>query len=210
MKRHDLCIDFETMGKDASTCAVIDCSVMIFGWERFSSNDPYSLKSIVDTKRFKLSIVDQVKNYGWKIETDTLKFWEEQEPEVRSKITPKKDDLTVKEFIKEFHNFLINSPKISYWWSRSNTFDPIILSRIFQAENKLLHLEEYLKYWRVRDTRTYIDAKLDFPKENGFVPISDSDKWNSSFKKHDSSWDVLADVLRLQQIFRAENDLELI
>jgi hypothetical protein len=197
------------MGKKATKCAVVDCSVIIFEWERFSSN-PYTIANIVDTKRFKLSVADQVKNYGWEIEKSTLQFWEEQEPEVRARVAPKKDDLTVKEFVKQFHEFLVESPKIDYWWSRSNTFDPIILSRLFEAEDKLLHLEEYLKYWRVRDTRTFIDAKLGFPKENGFVPLQDADKWNRVFKKHDSSWDVLADVLRLQQIFRAENDLNLI
>jgi hypothetical protein len=203
-----LIIDFETMGKDAGKCAVIDCSVMVFDFDRFLTN-PYTIASISQAKRFKLSVTDQVKNYGFDIDKSTLQFWEEQSPEVRANIAPKKSDLTVKEFVKQFHEFLIESPKVDYWWSRSNTFDPIILSRLFAAEGKLLHLEEYLKYWRVRDTRTFIDAKLNFPKENSFAPLVDSDKWNKVFKKHDSSWDILADVLRLQQIYRAENDLEL-
>jgi hypothetical protein len=196
------------MGKDAGKCAVIDCSVMVFDFDRFLTN-PYTIASISQTKRFKLSVTDQVKNYGFDIDKSTLQFWEEQSPEVRANIAPKKSDLTVKEFVKQFHEFLIESPKVDYWWSRSNTFDPIILSRLFAAEGKLLHLDEYLKYWRVRDTRTFIDAKLNFPKENSFSPLVDSDKWNKVFKKHDSSWDILADVLRLQQIYRAENDLEL-
>jgi hypothetical protein len=197
------------MGKDASKCAVIDCSVMIFNFERFLTNR-YTLDSISETKRFKLSVADQVKNYGWEIEKSTLQFWEEQEPEVRSKIAPKKSDLTVKQFVAEFHRFLVESPKIDYWWSRSNTFDPIILSRIFAAEDKLLHLEEYLKYWKVRDSRTYIDAKMNFKNTNGFVPMTNESLWNKSFKKHDSSWDILADVLRFQQIYLAENDLDLL
>jgi hypothetical protein len=196
------------MGKDAGKCAVIDCSVMVFDFDRFLTN-PYTIASISQAKRFKLSVTDQVKNYGFDIDKSTLQFWEEQSPEVRANIAPKKSDLTVKEFVKQFHEFLIESPKVDYWWSRSNTFDPIILSRLFAAEGKLLHLDEYLKYWRVRDTRTFIDAKLNFPKENSFSPLVDSDKWNKVFKKHDSSWDILADVLRLQQIYRAENDLEL-
>jgi hypothetical protein len=208
MSNH-LIIDFETMGKDAAKCAVIDCSVMVFNFEKFSSN-PYTLGSISETRRFKLSVADQVKNYGWEIDKSTLQFWEEQDADVRANIAPKKSDLTVKEFTKEFHEFLINSPKISYWWSRSNTFDPIILSRLFAAENKLLHLEEYLKYWKVRDTRTYIDAKMNFSTTNGFTPMLNEEKWNKAFKKHDSSWDILADVLRFQQIFRAENDLDLL
>jgi hypothetical protein len=205
----NLVIDFETMSKDASRCAVIDCSVMLFDTDRFRDR-PYTLESLSDTRRFKLSISDQVKNYGWSIDKDTLSFWEGQDPEVRAHVSPKRTDLTVSEFVKEFHTFLVKSPRIDYWWSRSNTFDPIILSRLFASQDKLLHLEEYLKYWRVRDTRTFIDAKLNFPKENGFVPITDTDLWNRKFRKHDSSWDVLADVLRMQQLCRAENDLELL
>ena len=56
--------------------------------------------------------------------------------------------------------------------------------------------------------RTYIDAKFNFETQNGFCPVSDTSTWDRNFKKHDSSWDVLADVLRLQAIVRAENDLE--
>lgn len=208
-KRYDLCIDFETMAKDANSCAVIDCSVIVFDWDRFLTN-PYTLKDINLTKRFKLSIKDQVANYDWVIEKQTIAFWEEQSAEVRSKIVPKKDDLTVKEFTSEFINYLIDNGKIEYWWSRSNTFDPIILSRLFKSQNKLLAMEEYLKFWRVRDTRTYIDAKFDFKTKNGFIPISNETAWEQNFKEHDSSWDVLADVLRLQAIIRAENDLEMI
>lgn len=204
-----LIIDFETIGKTAIDCAIIDCSVMIFNFERFLTN-PYTLDSISETKKFKVSVADQVNNYGWKVDNEVLQFWEEQEPDVRSKIAPKKSDLTVKEFVRQFHEFLILSPKIDYWWSRSNTFDPVILTRIFAAEGKLLHLEEYLKYWKVRDTRTYIDTKMNFKSTNGFIPITNESLWNKSFKKHDSSWDILADVLRFQQIYLAENDLDLL
>jgi len=206
--KHDFIIDFETFGKDAQKCAVIDCSVMVFSWDKMVSNDPYTTSDIFRTKRFKLSVVDQVKNYGWEIDKSTVEWWESLGPEVRKNIKPSSDDLTVEQFTKQFHNFLIESPKIEYWWSRSNTFDPIILGRIFQSQDKLLHMEEYLKYWRVRDTRTYIDAKFDFGQKNGFVPIADEQLWEQKFKEHDSSWDILADVLRLQAIRRAEHDLE--
>lgn len=208
--RNDLIIDFETMGKNSRNCAVIDCSIMVFSWDKFLSSEPYTSKDIVRAKRFKLSVKDQVTNHGWVIEPDTLKFWEEQPSDVRTKIAPKSDDLTVEEFVTQVHQFLIDSPPISYWWSRSNTFDPIVLWRLFEAQGKTKILDEYLKYWRVRDTRTHIDAKLDFPKVNGFVPVEDETFWNQVFKQHDSSWDVLADVLRLQAIARAEKDLEVV
>ena len=41
--RNDLIIDFETMGQDVHNCAVIDMSVMVFHWYKFTFNDPYNL-----------------------------------------------------------------------------------------------------------------------------------------------------------------------
>lgn len=206
--RNDFIIDFETFGKDAQSCAVIDCSVMVFNWDKMVSDNPYTTADITKTKRFKLSVMDQVKNCGWTVDRSTVEWWETQDPEVRKHIKATPQDLSVADFCKQFHDFLIESPKIDYWWARSNTFDPIIISRIFQSQNKLLHMEEYLKYWKVRDTRTYIDAKFDFGQKNGFVPISNEERWSQTFKEHDSSWDILADVLRFQAIRRAEHDLE--
>jgi hypothetical protein len=211
MSRYDLIIDFETMSKKAQKCAVIDCSIMVFNWDRFVSNNPYTIKDISLTKRFKLSVADQVKNYNFEIDKSTLSFWEQQDAEVRANIKPKNTDLTVSQFIKEFTDALIESPKIEYWWSRSNTFEPIILSRLFETQDKTLQMEEYLKFWKVRDTRTFIDAKFDFKQHNSFIPVDSTEKeWNKVFKKHDSSWDILADVLRMQAIVRAEQDLEMI
>jgi len=207
--RNDLIFDFETMGQDVNKCAVIDVSVMVFNWEKMVSDDPYTLADISKCKKFKLNISEQVKDYGWKIDESTLKFWGEQSKEVRANISPKTSDLSVADFVKQFTDFLIEGPKIKYWWSRSNTFDPIILDRLFQSQDKLAHLQQHLKFWTVRDTRTYIDAKFDFTlKKNGFAPCANDEKWDSVFKAHDSSWDILADVLRLQSIQRAENDLE--
>ena len=62
--------------------------------------------------------------------------------------------------------------------------------------------------WKVRDVRTFIDAKFDFSTRSGFVPLADEKYWNEAFVAHDSTHDVAADVLRLQAIYRAENDLE--
>ena len=78
-----------------------------------------------------------------------------------------------------------------------------------KSQNKVNHLQSHLQHWKVRDTRTFIDAKFDFGlKKNGFNPCANEEKWDSVFKAHDSAWDVLADVMRLQSITRAENDME--
>lgn len=204
----DLIIDFETMGTEPTTCAAIDVSVMVFDWDRFTSDNPYTTKDIKETVRFKLSVEDQVKNYNYLVENSVLEFWAEQSKEVRARVKPRPDDLTVEEFVKQFHDFIIDA-KVEHWWSRSNTFDPVILTRLFDSQGKKEHLYGYLKYYLVRDTRTYIDAKFNFQnKKNGFCPVADEKLWESTFKAHDSSWDILADVLRLQAIVRAENDME--
>jgi hypothetical protein len=198
------------MGKIVADCAMIDCAVFVADTEKMLSNKPYTMENIVDIKKLKLSVKDQVENYGWKVYDDTLQFWQSLPADVRKHVKPLSDDLTVKEFVEEFTNFLIQSGKIDYWWSRSNTFDPFLLWRLYESQKKTPTINEYLPYWRVRDIRTFIDAKLDFPKINGFVPIKNQTVWDTNFKQHNSSWDVLADVLRMQAILRAEEDLELI
>jgi len=203
----DIIIDFETMSADSTNCAVIDCAVFVFNWDKFVSDDPYKLKDVLTAKRLKLSVKEQVKDYDFKISESTLEFWAGLPSDVRAMIKPHADDLNVTEFCQSFMDILIESPKISHWWSRSNTFDPVILARLFRSQDKLNHLEGKLPHWSVRDTRTWIDAKFDFPKNNGFCPVSDEARWDQVFKKHNSSWDVWADVMRLQAIARAELDL---
>ena len=199
-------IDCETLGPKAEDCVVIDFSVIVVDSERFL-NKPYTLNDISEVQKLKLSVKDQVDNYNWKVYNSTIKFWESLPAEARKNITPKPNDLSVKEFTTRFINYLADFGKIDYWWSRSNSFDPVILSRLFDSQEKYLALNEYLPHWKVRDIRTFIDAKLDFPKKNGFVPIDDEKLWTETFVEHDSSWDVLADVLRMQKIVRIENDL---
>lgn len=207
--RNDLIIDFETMGQNVHDCAVIDMSAMVFQWDKFTSDDPYNLGDVFKVKKFKLDVSEQVKNYNWVVDKGTLDFWQQQDSEVRKNIAPKSSDLSVADFCKQFTDFLIDGPKIDYWWSRSNSFDPVILERLFKSQNKVPHLQSHLQHWKVRDTRTFIDAKFDFSlKQNGFPPVANEEKWSSVFKAHDSAWDVLADVMRLQSITRAENDME--
>ena len=112
--------------------------------------------------------------------------------------------------MEKFIDYLRSSNKIECWWSRGNTFDPIILDRIAEDAGKQGLLSQYLKHYAVRDTRTFIDAKFNFDIDpNGFIPVGNTEKWNYNFNAHDSKHDVAADILRLQSITRAENDLEI-
>ena len=202
-------IDFETMGDDVlEPCAAIDMSIIVGDTDKMLSDNPYSCKDLVLAKRFKLSIADQVTNHGFVVQDSAVKFWQEVSPEARKHIKPSKEDLTVEQFINELINHLNSIGKFDYWFSRGNTFDPIILQRLFKVVGKTYTFKEYFRFNRVQDMRTHINAKMDNPVTTNIVPIQDDQFWKSVFVEHDSCWDVLADLLRYQTILRLENDLE--
>ena len=204
----DLILDFETIGQVAYKAPAINCSYMTFKWDRFL-NDPYTFQELVgQAKTSKISIKDQVENYDFSYKQKDIQWWMEQPIEARRNIKPLENDLTLVEFICEFIDHLRLYEKIDYWWSRSNSFDPVVLQHIGIATNRDSILNGLIPWWKVRDTRTFIDSKLNFPKENGFCPIADVDHWNKIFNKHDSAHDIAADIMRLQAIHRAEHDLE--
>lgn len=210
MSKLHFILDFETMGQDVFQIPILDCSYMVFDWDRFITDKPYSLLELVENaKRDKVSVKEQCEVYGAKFTKRDLEWWESQGPEAKKVLKPSNDDVSVNIFISRFISYIENK-NIGYWWSRANTFDPLILQRWATKVGKFDIITQHLSPWLVRDTRTFIDAKFNFPKVNGFVPVSDEQYWNKTFIKHDSRFDIAADILRLQAICRAENDLEMI
>ena len=206
--RTDFILDFETIGQCARLAPAIDCSYTTFIWDRFLE-EPYSFEELVSNmQKSKLDIKHQVENYDFSYKKEDLDWWMQQDKSVRKNIVPKPDDLTIDQFVNKMMDYLRRSEKIDYWWSRSNGFDPVILDHLAMAVEKDKFLNEYIPYWKVRDTRTFIDAKFNFTTKNGFCPIADQTRWEQIFNAHDSTHDVAADILRLQAIHRAENDME--
>lgn len=206
--RTDFILDFETIGQCSYQVPALDCSYTTFVWDRFI-DEPYSFNELVSNmQKSKLDIKYQVDNYGFSYTKEDLQWWMDQPPEVKRNIKPLATDVTPAQFISKVIDYLRSSGKIDYWWSRSNSFDPIILDRLARVSEKNELLNQYLPYWKVRDTRTFIDAKFNFTTKNGFVPVADTQWWEQNFNAHDSTHDVAADILRLQAIHRAENDLE--
>jgi hypothetical protein len=202
----DLILDFETIGQSVITAPILNCSFFLFDTERFVSKNPYTYGEVLDgTWRLKLSVEDQVKK-GYKIRSEDLAFWDSVGPEAKKQLVPKSNDLTYDQFCDTMMDRL-RDHRVDFWWSRSNTFDPILLWRIFEDCGRSEELNQKLKFWKVRDVRTYIDAKTDFAlARNGFVPM-DQREWDAKFKAHDSRHDITGDVLRLQKLVRLEHDL---
>lgn len=208
-QRFDFIFDFETLSQDMFNGVAVECSMTFFEWDRFIDN-PYTLQRIVDeVKTLKISVKDQVR-LGRKIEESTLDFWKGLPKESREILKPLDTDLSLNDFMTEFLSYVNSGPKVSYWWSRSNTFDPIIIESIARQTDAVTLLKKLLPFWRVRDVRTYIDANFDFETKNGFVPVSDQKYWQDNFKEHNSKYDIAADILRLQAIVRLKNGRDLL
>ena len=205
----DFILDFETIGQNETKSVVVDCSYCMFDRERFLLK-PYSFEELVSTMQYaKFDIESQVKNYGYQLYKEDLKFWSKLPVHARKPLTPTKEDLSLVDFRKSVIEYLTNK-KIDYWWSRGNNFDPVVLARIFRDTGNSFDLNQYLPYWRVRDIRTFIDAKFNFNTINGFVPVADKQYWGITFQEHNSVHDVAADILRMQAILRAEADLDMV
>jgi hypothetical protein len=196
-------LDYETLGQDVFTVPVVNCSYFVFDWSRFTSDNPYTFEELIQSIRMdKFDIASQVRE-GYKIGEDSLQWWKDQGEEAIKQIKPSPDDISVAEFCTNLYKYL-KEVKVSYWWSRSNTFDPILLHRNFRDCMSREALDFILPYWLVRDTRTYIDANFQFKlKVNGFMPLDEDEE--KLFIKHNSIHDLAVDILRLQKIERTIN-----
>ena len=207
--RKDFIFDMETIGPNVFCCPLVDVAYTVFEWDRFLE-EPYTFEEIASTvQTLKGDVQDQIKNYGAKFNTSDVEWWEKLPKLARDKLNPCKDtDLTIDVICDTMMSYIKDQNGIDYWWSRGNTFDPVILHRMMLATDKMDEFNKCLKFYMVRDIRTHIDAKFDYSVKNGFIPVSDLEYWKETFIAHDSTHDVAADVLRLQTIHRGENDME--
>jgi hypothetical protein len=208
VKNANFIFDFETFGQDRFTCALVDCAYLIFDWDRFASDNPYTGKELLGmSETFKFELKDQLNNYGYKVEKDCIEnFWMKLPADVRVHAEPSEVDRPLAEFIPTLTEH-IGSLNIKKWWARGNDFDPIILRRVSEDLNQT-DIYNKLKFWNLRDTRSFIDGFTMFGHSNSFVPIEDTTAWDKFFKKHVSRYDIMADVLRLQTIVRIKEGLE--
>ena len=134
--RTDFILDFETIGQCSRVAPALDCSYTTFTWDRFL-DEPYSFQELISMiEKQKLSIKDQIQNYDFSYKEEDLNWWMEQPPQVRKNIKPLETDLKVTQFIEKMITYLRGSEKVDYWWSRSNSFDPVILDHLSMSVGK--------------------------------------------------------------------------
>lgn len=203
-----LILDFETMGQDIRTCPVVNCAFYAFDYDRFTT-DPYSFDELIkNIQQVKFDVEYQVDKYNYKIEEKAIQFWSSLPKEARKQIKRSDSDVTLEDFASTFLGYL-NGKNIRRWWTRANTFDGPILDRIMSDIGMQEQYNVKLSPFKIRDIRTYIDAKFNFNiTKTNFIPHDSEAEWTKMFVEHDSIHDVAADILRLQKIVRIENELE--
>lgn len=190
-------IDFETFGRDPIDAAVVCLAYTVFDYRKQLTFNELQKQTVF----VKLDVKEQYISYNYKINNEVLDWWKEQLPkEMMWMIKPSDDDVPVAQFIDDLIRYIRGRTPISYWWSRGNAFDPVILMRMARDVGRMEELQGYLKFWKVRDSRSFIDGATDFQVKNDFIPIDDNDLWNKHFVKHNCVHDIAADVMRLQKI----------
>jgi hypothetical protein len=204
-------LDFSMLGYHPEDCIILDCSVAVASKEKMLSGNPYTtMEAFKEVKRFKLGIPSQ-KTLGFVAHESGIDFWKSQSREMVDRVLkPSDKDLSVIDFATSFIDHLIPKGKIDTWWSWNSMDDAAILWRLFRSVNKEATIREYLPRHKARDVATFIDGKLGLENTRlDFVPIIGVDYWNKIYIKADSSMEVMANIMRVQAVLRAELDLEL-
>jgi|TARA_R110001592_G_scaffold12620_1_gene59750 hypothetical protein len=188
--------DYETLSSVPATAPILTMAIYRFEFDRFTSN-PYTLDEIVSgSKMHKFDVKEQVQQYGRIIQEDTVKWWSEQDKEVRdAQLAPKDDDLSIRELPGIFKAIY---HKNDLAFTRGNTFDPIITDNILTAlgVNPNFH-----PFYLVRDTRSMIDGmSYGSGLRDSFTP---PDLEGVKLNKHDPRVDIALDILRMQSLARA-------
>lgn len=180
--------DYETLGKDVRTCPVLSIATYTF-----TLGKPKSIDEILAGCQFyKFSVEDQVKNYGKKIEKDTLEWWGTQPKELQeSQLKPSEKDLPFTAL------YDIMTANVDIFFTRGNTFDPMITQYAMEALKRI----DPIPYWKVRDTRSYIEG-LSYGSglKNNFIPPEVEGK---NLPLHDPRVDIALDVIRIQSLIQA-------
>jgi hypothetical protein len=187
--------DFETLSQNPIDGVVLCMALVTFDSTRFfKAGDLYTYDELLHkTKYIKFNVEDQVKNWGRKIQKDTLQWWSERSKEAQELLKPEPDDKS----ISELYSFFIKHVKIEdlkVVYTRNNTFDPIFLNSIVtQTGHELPY-----KWWLIRDTKSTINGMTWGQNDirDNFIPPGLEDH----FVAHDPRHDVVMDVMRLQYL----------
>lgn len=188
---YHLVVDLETLDT-IPTSVILSFGCSLFAFEEKNADFEHYIKTGFYTK---LSPIEQIKS-GRTTDQGTIDWWKKQGKEAQKVLIPQKTDITLRECLLQFTDYLNNSRydhKKSYCWCRGASFDwPIIEDAFRQYKLKLPY-----NGWKIRDIKTAIDIMAG--ADNGMYNLKNGTP--PAFIKHDSLHDCALDILRLKELY---------
>lgn len=139
----DVIIDIETLS------TLPNAIILTIGAIKFNRYE--KLKEFDDYETFYIRIdIDSCKKVGLKSDSDTIKWWKDQNKDVRYETIQNPDRKSIEEALNGLSKFVENS---QYIWSQGS-FDSVILENAYRA----CGIEIPWKFWNIRDSRTLFDV----------------------------------------------------
>ena len=137
----DVMLDIETLARSANSI------VLTIGAVRFNRH-----KKAVDDQgiHLYLSIAEQ-QTQGRETDTDTVAWWDKQNPDIRDDVMRSWDRKPVKQALLEFNDYLAGANRV---WSQGPLFDIKILENLYEQHG----VAKPWRFYMIRDSRTLFDA----------------------------------------------------
>jgi hypothetical protein len=190
MNDNALIFDFETLSQNPINGALVSCALLTFNMNVLEQSG-YAYEDLLSrVKYFKFDVKNQVRNWNRNVDPKTIEWWEQQSKEALETIKPSENDKPLPEFMPWFTSNFDRS-KLSYIFSRNNTFDPVIIQSICNDFSLPIPYD----WWKIRDTKSLImGLTYGHNIRDSFIPPDAEHK----YVKHDPRHDVVLDVMRLQ------------
>jgi hypothetical protein len=138
----DVIIDIETLSTLPNAIILTIGAIKFNRFEKLKEFDDYETLYIrIDIK--------SCQNVGLKSDISTVKWWKEQNKDIRYEAINHPDRKSIQEALIELSNFISNSHFI---WSQGS-FDSVILENAYRA----CKIDIPWKFWNIRDSRTLFD-----------------------------------------------------
>lgn len=189
----DIMIDIETLGQ-REDAIILSIACIPFEWDIY-----YDINHYIDSGiKINLNIQEQEQQ---KRTTDkvTIDWWKKQDKNaIKCNITQPTNVQSVLIGLTQLTVFIKNSDydfQNSYVWSRGNYFDFPKIEHIYRISN---NLPLPFNYWKIRDTRTFIDINNVDSQRKGLYDLKEP--LPNNFIHHDCLHDCALEVARIVEL----------
>jgi len=152
-------IDLETLATD------LDTVILTLGGVKF---DPYSFEEPYDPIYMRINVDEQIAA-GRSYNDDTVRWWGEQDAEIREEALGEEGRISMVDSLKQFQPWVLHCDSI---WSNGSVFDVMVMENYYMSCGWFHPWE----FWRIRDVRTVFNMGINpgMPKDELHNALADS------------------------------------